>query len=166
MAADSLITYMNDHLAGARSALELLEPLIESTTDAPARQSLEAVRAEIVADRHVLEDLIRVAGGTISVVREMSGWIAEKFGRLKLVIDDPSNGPFRRFEALEVLALGIQGKSALWQALKAVAPDIQPLAAINFDDLIRRASEQHRAIEAQRLDTARMAFAARQNPAQ
>jgi hypothetical protein len=158
MATDPLVTYLNDHLAGSRSALQLLEHLIESTSDPGTHELLVEVRAEIAADRHVLEDLIRRAGGAPSVVRDVGGWIAEKLARLKLAIDDPSNAPLRRLEALEILALGIEGKRVLWRALSAVAPSIPGLADVNFGDLIRRAAEQQARVEAQRIEAARVAF--------
>ena len=158
MAVDALVTYMNDHLAGSRSALDLLEALIESTSDAKTREFLDAVRAEIAADRDVLEQLIRRVGSGPSVVREVGGWIAEKIARLKLVIDDPSNGPLRHFEALELLALGIQGKSALWRALSIVAQAVPELTGVNFGNLIRRAEDQYARVEDQRVAAARVAL--------
>jgi hypothetical protein len=158
MAVDALVTYMNDHLAGSRSALDLLEALIKSTSDAKTREFLDVVRAEIAADRDVLEQLIRRVGSGPSVVREVGGWIAEKIARLKLVIDDPSNGPLRRFEALELLALGIQGKSALWRALSLAAPAVPELTGVNFGNLIRRAEDQYARVEDQRVAAARVAL--------
>jgi len=158
MATDPLVTYMNNHLAGSRSALQLLEHLIESTSNPSTHELLVEVRAEIAADRRVLEDLIRRAGGAPSIVRDVGGWIAERVARLKLAIDDPSNGPLRRLEALEVLALGIEGKRVLWRALSAVAASVRGLADVNFGDLIRRAAEQQARVEAQRIEAARVAF--------
>lgn len=158
MPTDPLVTYMNDHLAGSRSALHLLDDVIESTAEGTRRQVLEAVRTEIAEDRQVLEDLIRRAGGAPSVVRDVGGWITEKLSWLKLAIDDPSNGPLRRLEALEILALGIEGKSGLWRALAVVAPGMPALAGVNFGDLARRATEQRARVEAQRIDAVREAL--------
>jgi hypothetical protein len=152
------VIYLNDHLAASRSALQLIASLNESLDDAELRESLEGLRTEIAADRHVLEDLIRRLGGAPSVVREVGGWIAEQLAQLKLVVDDPANGALRRFEALEILALGIQGKRALWHALETVAPGIPELAGVNFPDLIQRAIDQHSDVEAWRLQAARAAL--------
>jgi hypothetical protein len=158
MATDSLVIYMNDHLAGSRSALQLLDHLIDSTHDAGTRELLDGVRADIAADRDVLEDLIGRVSGAPSVLREVAGWITERLARVKLAFDDPSNGPLRRLEALEILALGIMGKSALWRALSLVAPTVPALVGVNFGDLVLRAVEQHARVEAQRVQAAREAL--------
>ena len=158
MATDPLVTYMNDHLAGSRTALQLLDDVIKSTSDAEMREFLDGVRADVAEDREVLENLIRRVGGARSVVRDLGGWVAEKLSWLKLSLDDPSNGPLRRLEALEILALGIEGKSALWRALAMAAPDVPALAGVNFGDLVRRATEQHTRVEARRIEAARVAF--------
>ena len=76
MATEPLVVYLNDHLAGSRSALQLLEGFIESTRDAAMRTFLEELRAEIAADRDVLEDIIRRVSGAPSVVREVGGVVA------------------------------------------------------------------------------------------
>lgn len=158
MATDPLVTYMNDHLAGSRTALQLLDDVIKSTSDGEMRAFLDGVRADIAEDRDVLENLIRRVGGARSVIRDLGGWVTEKLSWLKLAFDDPSNGPLRRLEALEILALGIEGKSGLWRALATAAPDVPALAGVNFGDLVRRATEQHARVEARRIEAARVAF--------
>jgi len=158
MATDALLIYMNDHLAGSRTAIELLEQMVDSTSETEAREFLERLHTEIVQDRDVLEKLISRAGGRPSVVRDAGGWIAEKFARLKLAIDDPSDGPLRRLEALEILALGIQGKASLWRALSTVAPAVPALAGVNFADLGQRAAAQYARVEAGRIEAAQAAF--------
>jgi hypothetical protein len=161
MATNPLVIYLNDHLAGSRAALQLLDDMIESTRDTEDRAFLSALRAEIAADRDVLEDIIRRVSGAPSVVREMGGWIAEKLAQLKLIVDDPSNGPLRRLEALEILALGIEGKGSLWRALSLVAPSVPELAGVKFGDLVRRAAEQYARVEAKRIEAVHAAFTRR-----
>ena len=155
---DALVTYLNDHLAGSRSALQLLDGLIESSREGRTRQFFDSLRAEIAADRDVLENLIHRVGGSPSAVRDVGGWFAEKFARLKLAIDDPSDGPLRRLEMLEILALGIEGKRSLWRALMTIAPRVPELAGVNFGDLDRRAASQHARVEAQRIAATRTAL--------
>jgi len=156
MATDPLVIYLNDHLAGSRSGLQLLDHIIESTKNRAAREELEGVRVDITADREVLEEIIRRVSGKPSLVREAGGWIAEKIAELKLVVDDPSNGPLRHLEALEMLALGIEGKRALWRAL-ATSP-MPALAGVNLPDLVRRAEDQIARVDALRIEAARAAF--------
>ena len=60
---------------------------------------------------------------------------------------------FGLFMALETLTLGVEGKLAMWTALKQIADEHPPLAAANLDDLIARADSQHDALENERLAT-------------
>lgn len=158
MSAKALDIYLNDHLGGSRAGLQLLESLIESAPDAKSRDVLGGLRAEIAADRDVLEEIIRRVSGGPSLVREVGGWVGEKVTQLKLMIDDPSNGSLHRFEALELLGLGIEGKSSLWRALSVVASAVPDLAGINFADLVRRAADQRGRVEAMRTEAAREAL--------
>jgi hypothetical protein len=61
-------------------------------------------------------------------------------------------------EALETLALGIQGKLALWRALATATEQVPELRKMDLAQLERRAREQHERVEAQRLQVARTAF--------
>ena len=158
MANSALLTYMNDHVAGSRSALELLDYLIDADADAESRAFFATLRADIAADRQVLDDAIAKLGGTPGTWREVSGWFADRLARLKLTIDDPSGSGLKYFEALELLALGILGKRSLWRALDTVHP-----AALRDIDLARlqaRAEDQYARVEARRLNSADRVLAA------
>jgi hypothetical protein len=60
--------------------------------------------------------------------------------------------------ALETLTLGVQGKLALWKALKQITGVHPALAGPRLDDLIRRAQAQHDALERERLTSAPTVF--------
>jgi hypothetical protein len=62
------------------------------------------------------------------------------------------------FQALEVLALGIQGKMALWRVLKNIVWIDSRLQGTDFERLIARAEEQFSKVEEQRLRVARSVF--------
>jgi O-acetylhomoserine/O-acetylserine sulfhydrylase-like pyridoxal-dependent enzyme len=79
-------------------------------------------------------------------------------GRAKLLLDDRGEGQLRVFEGLETLALGIQGKLALWRALAAVADRVPQLRGVDFAQLQQRAVQQHQRVEDQRLQSARAAL--------
>jgi hypothetical protein len=49
----------------------------------------------------------------------VSGWLADKLAQLKLRMDDKAAGSLRLLETVEIIGLGIDGKKALWRALKA-----------------------------------------------
>ena len=59
---------------------------------------------------------------------EPAGCLGERLTRLKLPLDDPSEGALYLFEALEVLSLGIEGKRGLWQALASSPNEIRSFA--------------------------------------
>ena len=89
----------------------------------------------------------------------------ERFAaRLKLAIDDPSDGALRAFEMIELLSLGIEGRMSLWRSLSAIAADEQSLNDVDFEALIRRAREERERLEPLHAAAAREALVAR--PAQ
>jgi hypothetical protein len=136
-----LTTYLNDHLAGSVAALELLDHLIDSHED-----------------RQVLQRLLGDLGGKESLARKTAAWLTEKLGRAKLQVDDPGTGELRRLEALEALALGIQGKLSLWRAL-AVLERAPHLVSLDLAQLQARATGQFDRVEQLRLRVARSALA-------
>lgn len=151
MASDHT-TYLNDHLAGSTAALELLEHLERSHADlAPF---LKGLRHDIELDRKELQALIARLGAQ-SVPRQAATWVAEKFARLKMTVDDLSGTKLKLLESLEAVAVGIHGQGSLWRALKVVPAAGGP----DYDMLIARADEQRERIEAVRLEAARKALA-------
>jgi hypothetical protein len=158
MSKEHLAIYLNDHLAGSIVAAELLERL-ESLRKELAEPFAD-LRADIEADRRELESLIDRVGVTESTPRRLTGWLAEKATQLKLwADDDPGQGPLRVFEALELVALGIDGKLALWRALSAVAEAAPALGGMDYERLAQRAIEQRQRVERFRLEAAKAALA-------
>jgi hypothetical protein len=155
MATDALSTYLNDHLAGATAALQLLDHLMEHAEHAGEERFFRGLRDEIAEDRAELERLLHRLGGEASGLRAAGGWLAERIGRIKLAFDDPARGTLQRLEALETLALGIQGKQALWTALGTTGSGVPALASVDLARLARRAGDQHARVEARRLASAR-----------
>jgi hypothetical protein len=161
MADEHLGTYLNDHLAGATAALELLDRLAESYEGSELGRFVAGLRADIEADREELADLVwRLDLGTRRT-RQAAAWLAGKAADWKLRLDDRGGGAFRVFEALEALSLGIEGKRLLWRALAALAalaeaePDLQGL---DYGRLIARAEEQRSRVEEARLNAAAAAL--------
>jgi hypothetical protein len=154
----TLTTYLNDHLAGSVAAIELLDHLRKTSKGTPREKLLASLHSEIEEDQRVLQELLRAAGGKESRVRKATAWVAEKLGEAKLKLDDPGSGELQLLEALESLALGIQGKLSLWRALEVVRDRIPELREIDLATLERRALEQHRRVEDERLRVARTAL--------
>jgi hypothetical protein len=148
----TLSTYLSDHLAGSVAALELLDYLIQVRAGTAFAHTLSAVRTDVEQDQRVLEGLLRDVGAKPSRAREAVAWVTEKLERAKLRLDDPGSGEFRDFEAIETLALGIQGKASLWRALEA--SNLPELGSLDCSALQQRALDQFQRIEALRLEKA------------
>jgi hypothetical protein len=153
---DVLATYLADHLAGSVYAVELVKTIGEEHSHDSLGQFSAAILADIEADKAVLQNLSEQIGTGSSGLKEVTAWLGEKAGRLKLRHD--SAGSLGTFEALEFLALGIQGKLALWRALAVAAPADVRLQALDYEHLASRAEEQHAKVEKRRLEVARTAL--------
>jgi hypothetical protein len=158
MSRDPLATYLKDHLAGSTAALELLNHLIGQERGTQRGGELAAVRTEIEQDRTVLRELLQGLGGQESPVRRAAAWVTEKIGQAKLHLDDPGGGELLRFEALEALALGIQGKAALWRALATASDHLTRLRGVDYASLERRALDQFARVDRLRLQSAAKAL--------
>lgn len=159
MANEQLETYLNDHLAGAVAALDLLGRLVEAYAGTDAARELADLRADIAADRQQLEGLMARLDIDESRARKAMAWVAERATHLKLRMDDSSDGALGRLEAFDALAVGIEGKRALWRALAAAADGAPDLQGMDYARLTRRAEEQRERVEAVRLQAARTALA-------
>ena len=154
-----LATYLNDHLAGAVAALELLEHLEKTHAGTPVARALSELRTEVDADREVLQSLMTRLGITESKPRKAAAWLAERLASLKLRLDDSGDGALRLFESLEVLSLGIEGKLGLWRTLAAVAVAQPDVGSVDYETLMSRAADQRGRAEKMRLRAAQAAFA-------
>jgi hypothetical protein len=155
---DPLATYLQDHLAGAVAAIELLEALRSQEADQPLGRVATGLLQEIEADRETLRGLVARIGAQPSVLKEATAWVAQWISRWKL-----GQLPTDRlgvFEALEVLSLGILGKRALWRAMQAIASTDPRLGDVAYDELLARAEEQFSRVEGLRLDYAPIALRA------
>jgi hypothetical protein len=158
VSVEILVGYLNDHLAASVAAIELVEHLAEISKGTEQERFFVTLRAEIDDDQKVVKQLLRDLGGKESKARKAVAWLTEKVGQAKLKLDDPGTGQLRLLEALEALALGIQGKLALWRALAVAADRVPRLRPLDLPRLESRAREQHDRVEIQRLRVARSAF--------
>jgi hypothetical protein len=112
---------------------------------------LSALLKEIEADRRVLSDLRLRIDQTPNPLKEALGWLAGTLGRVKL--HHQISGPVGRLESLETLAIEIQGKLALSQALRVAAHPC--LTGVDYEHLCTRALTQFDEVEKRRLAVAR-----------
>lgn len=151
---NNLGTYLNDHLAGAVAALELIEHRQEEYKDEPLGRFFESLKAEIEADKETLCELMRSLEIKESTVRQTGAWAAEKVARARLKIAGDQSGLVL---ALEGLIMGIFGKKMLWRSL-AVA-NVPNTSQWDFVQLQQRAEDQIERAETERMKAAQRAFA-------
>ncbi len=157
MANDHLATYLNDHLAGAQGAVELLELLEKADAGHGSRNFAIVLKSEIDADRQELKALVLRLNIQESATRKVSAWFMEKLGELKLLFDSKDDS-FLLFESLEALSIGIEGKRLLWRALAANEHEVKELKGPDYERLIERAEDQRKRVEEERLKAAKRAF--------
>jgi hypothetical protein len=151
MADRAMDVYLNDHLAGAMLGSDLAEQIRQRHEDSPLGELMGSIAPQIEEDRQVLVDLMERMGTSKNALKQAAGWVAEKTSRVKFSgagSGEPDHGAFM---ALEALTLGVEGKSSMWKALKAVQSQYPALVSTNLDELIERAETQHAALERERL---------------
>jgi hypothetical protein len=150
--------YLNDHLAGATGGLELARRALGANRGTDFEAPLDRLVTEIAEDRAALRDVMTRLEVTQDPLKVWAAWAAEKAGRLKLNGRVSGYSPLSRVVELEVLALGVEGKRALWRALARTCADDARLVGVDLDELARRADRQRRLIERERLRAADVAF--------
>ena len=149
----NLAAYLNDHLAGAVAALELVEHRRREYKNEPLGKLFESLKADIGADKETLRELMRSLGIEESTVRQTGAWAAEKVARARLKIAGDESGLVL---ALEGLIMGISGKRMLWRSL-ALA-NVPNTSKWDFKQLQRRAEDQIERAEVERIQAVQRAF--------
>lgn len=149
---------MKDHHAGSVAAVQLLDHLVSSNVAKPHEAFFIALRREVSEDQTALEKMLHDLRSSDGVIRSAAAFVGEKLSRVKLLLEDPSGSRLAYFEKLEALALGIDGKRALWRVLGAIASEAPALKNVDFERLDQRAEAQRRRVEAVRIEAAREAF--------
>ena len=152
--------YLNDHLAGATGGLELARRALGANRGTDFEPPLERLATEIAEDRAALVDVMARLAVARDPLKVWAGWAAEKCGRLKLNGRISGYSPLSRVVELEVLALGVTGKGAMWRALARICADDARLTGVDLEALVRRADRQRGLIERERLRAAEIALGA------
>src|SRR5213596_3486138 len=151
-----LDSYLNDHLAGSVSALELIGHWAHVHKGEPLGAFFAECEAKIKADQDKLRDVMRILGVEESKVRQAGAWTAEKVGRARLMIAGDEQGSLGLVLTLEGLIMGVTGKKLMWGALAAAK--LPRLNSYNLEQLQRSAEQQLEQIEAERISAVRQAF--------
>jgi hypothetical protein len=149
-----LAIYLNDHLAGATAARELVRRTAGSNQSTTYGPFLSELAEQIEEDRQALIDIMRALGVGVDRLKLWAGWGAEKLGRLKPNGRLLGYSPLSRLVELEGLSLGVRGKLALWRTLEQLQPDEPRLAEVDLAALVRRAEQQLDQLESHRLSAA------------
>jgi hypothetical protein len=161
MASDELLgVYLNDHLAGSAAGLELAAKLRDNNQGTELGEAMAALHRDIEQDRATLEELMGRLEVERHPVKQAAGWLFEKLSRARLNPALTGSADLTRLLETEALSLGIEGKLAMWLALKEAAAGDQRLAGTDFDRLIERARGQRRTLEPHRLAAAVQSFTA------
>src|SRR5437667_10526034 len=152
-----LDSYLNDHLAGSISALEVIAHWADVHKGEPLVSFFVETEREIKADQDTLRDVMRTLGVEESKIRQAGAWAAEKVGRARLMIAGDEQGSLGLVLTLEGLIMGVTGKKLMWRALAAAK--LPRLSSDNFEQLQRRAERRTERIDAERIPAVRQAFA-------
>jgi hypothetical protein len=151
--------YLNDHLAGATAAVELVRRAASENEGSELGDFLSGLSVEIMDDRRVLREIMSSLGVGADRVKMGAAWAAEKAARLKLNGQWRGYSPLSPLIELEAISAGIEGKRLLWMTL-AELPGGEPLAPGTLAGLIERAERQRAEVERHRIAAARRAAAA------
>jgi hypothetical protein len=142
-----LAIYLNDHLAGATVGVQLAKRLERQNRGSDYGEPLAALAAEISEDRRTLQSLLSRLGIRGDPIKMLAGVGAELVGRLKLNGSLIGYSPLSRLEELELLSLGVQGKAAMWRAMRDNFAADPRVTGFDFEALLKRATSQRQRLE-------------------
>lgn len=151
--------YLNDHLAGSVTGVEMARRAARANEGSDLGRFLRSLVADIEADRDALKGLMDDLGVRRDPLKQAGAWTLEKVGRLKPNGQLTGRSPLSRLIELESLALGITGKLALWRSLRAVAEGEPRLDGAALERLAERAREQQQQVEERRTAVSAEVFA-------
>jgi len=150
----TLSSYLNDHLAGSRAAVELVESIQGEHEGTPLGDLMGRLGTDIQTDRDTLQGIMTRLGVEPSSVKQAAGWMLERLSRLRFSERATGSAATSLLMQLETLSLGIEGKRLLWKALQHLTQAGPGSSGVDFDLLIARAESQRQQIEPFRLEAA------------
>jgi hypothetical protein len=155
---DPLSIYLQDHHAGACFGLELARRAAGENRGTELGDFLTRLAKEIEDDREELEAIMSELGVGADRLKVVGAWTSEKLGRLKLNGRLLGYAPLSRVLELEGLLAGVEGKLALWRALRERPPGGVRVDEAQIERLERRAQRQLRELRTRHKRAARLAF--------
>ncbi|WP_329500571.1 hypothetical protein [Kitasatospora herbaricolor] len=145
--AQPLSIYLNDHLTGAFGGAALARRMAGAHGDTRRSAELRSLAREVEEDRDALVRTMHRLGVPVRHYRTWLGVAAERIGRLKPNGTLIHRAPLSDLIELEAMRTGVEGKAALWQALRAIADHDPRLDPGELDRLTRRALDQARTLK-------------------
>lgn len=143
---EPMSVYLNDHLTGAFGGAALARRMADTHPDSRRANELRRLARDVEQDR---DDLVRIMNTLAVPVRHYRTWLGlagERIARLKPNGTLARRSPLSDLIELEAMRTGVEGKTALWQALRAIADNDPRLDRDDLERLIRRAAEQTRTL--------------------
>jgi hypothetical protein len=142
-----LAIYMNDQLALGVLWREIARRSSRSNHGTETGRALADVANAIAEDVETFEQLMRRLDIPRQPAKPVLAMAGERLGRLKLNGRLRGYSPLSRFEELDLLVMGIDGKVVLWTNLRDHADLGARLPDVDFDALIERARDQRSRLE-------------------
>ena len=152
--------YMSDQLALGVVWRELARRALGAGEGTPDADVLRPVADAIAEDVATFAQMMRRLGFSTRTPKVAVAILAERAGRLKLNGRIVRRSPLSRFQELDVLVMGIEGKVLLWQNLRDGAGLDSRLPDVDFDRLVERARQQRAQLEPLHAHAAREALRA------
>jgi hypothetical protein len=143
----ALATYLRDHLAGADTAIQMVQGLSDAYRGGPQGALFESLNKQFREDRGVVEGILTELGNTPRSAKRLAG---RATGSALRVVAGGVPGELPMFRTLEALAIGVQGKRCLWRAAQELAALPHPPGRRSFVELEADAVRQWEAIERHR----------------
>jgi hypothetical protein len=143
----ALATYLREHLAGADTAIQVVQGLGDEYRGTPEGALFGSLYEQFRDDRGVVEGILAELGYTSRSAKRFAGRAAG--GSLRVVAGG-APGDLSLFRTLEALAIGVQGKRCLWRAAQALVALPQPPGRRSYVELEADAVRQWESIEQHR----------------
>jgi hypothetical protein len=151
LATQQLGGYLDDHLAGATTAIDLARETRRWAGASRVAEGLSVLIREIEDDRESLIAVMDHLELSSTRLKRILGRLAERLSRLKFA-DPLRTREVNRLLQVESLLMGIQGKRAMWETLE-LAADAEPrLNDFDLPALVARADHQLARLNTIRLD--------------
>jgi hypothetical protein len=150
--------YLRDQLALGIAWRELARRAARNNVGTELGAALSRVATGITEDVATFRTIMRRLRVRQDPIKNAVVMMAERVARLKPNGRFRSYSPLSRFEELEFLTMGIDGKKQLWVTLRDLAGLAGELPDVDFDHLIARAADQRAELEPFRVEAGTAAF--------